>query len=1159
MKTLILKIIPLLFIFILPGIIHAQTITTTAGTVTSCPGEIVVPIDVTNFNGVGAISLMLNYNNSVLTYLGYQNVHAALSTGLLIVNSTGSKVIVSWASTTPATFGSGTLIQFRFTGVPGTSSLTWDTQTPGNCEYSDSNGNILAATFINGTATVQQPPLINTHPTDKVALVGQNTSFTISAVATGISYLWQLSTNGGSSYGNLSNGGSYSGVLTATLNISSVQITMNGYKYRCVVSGTCTPPATSNAGTLTVINPVTTTLPTTSVCPGNIIVPVTVTNFTSVAAFSLTFAYNTSVLTYTGYQSLNGALAGGNFIANAIGGKVYLSWSKTTAVTFGDGTIVELLFTNATGTSSLTWDTQTAGNCEYSDVNGTLITSVFVNGNITSYGLPVIVTHPVNKTIAKGQNTSFSVTASGSGLAYLWQVSTNGGSSYSDLANGGVYSNVTTATMNITGATLAMNGYLYKCRVSGTCTPVVYSNPALLTVLPNIITACQTISGCPGQLVVPVNVTDFISVGSFSMVLQFNTAVLTYTGYQSLNTALSGGNFAANAASGSVFISWSRLTAATIANGAVLIELKFTGVPGSSSLNWNTTTPGYCEYSDITGVIYYSTWTNGSVTVYQPPQITSNPTNKTIYSGGSTSFSVTATGTGLGYQWQESTNGGANWSNLSNGSPYSGVYTATLTINPANQTMNGYQYRCYVTGTCTPFVYSNAALLTVTAQAITTGAGNISNSCSGNLTIPVNVVNCNNVGGISLVLNYDPSKLLYDGYQSPNAELAAGLLIVNDNGTQVLMSWASTNPADIGSGVLIQYKFKGNAGISTTLSWDTQTEGNCEYSDISGNVITSFYVNGTVSIAANALIANAGTDVIINPGGNTQLNGSVTGGATPYGYLWSPATWLSNPAIPNPISTPEATITYTLTVTDNNTCVSTDNVTVTVAAPLISLNLKIILEGPFVTSDMNTLLNSNGVIPLEQPYGISPWFYTGGESVTGIPNVNVTDWVLIELRQTTGGPATATSGTRIAQKAGFVMKNGNIVDSDGSSFLQINANITQNLYVVVWHRNHLGIMSANAVTQSGGVYTYDFTNSSAKAYGGTLAQKQLATGIWGMVTGDGNGDKLINTTDKTVVWVSQAGKMGYLTGDFNMNVQVNNQDKNDKWLLNTSYQSQVPN
>ena len=163
------------------------------------------------------------------------------------------------------------------------------------------------------------------------------------------------------------------------------------------------------------------------------------------------------------------------------------------------------------------------------------------------------------------------------------------------------------------------------------------------------------------------------------------------------------------------------------------------------------------------------------------------------------------------------------------------------------------------------------------------------------------------------------------------------------------------------------------------------------------------------------------------------------------------------------------------------------------------------------------------------------------------------------LMRDASSAATATAVTSVRKRAAFLLSDGSVVGMDGSTKLTTPFTISQNLYVVIWHRNHLGIMSANAVTQTGGIYTYDFTNSSAKAYGGTAAQKQLATGIWGMVAGDGNGDKFVNTTDKSAVWGISVGNGGYLSGDYNMNSQVNNQDKNDKWLLNTTYQSQVPN
>ena len=556
------------------GSIHAQSINTTAGTVTSCPGQIVVPINVTNCNGIGAISLVLNFDNTKLTYVGYQNLHSALTTGLLIINSTGNMFVISWANTTAANLGNSTIIELKFNAIPSVTNLTWDTQTSGNCEYSDVNGIILPATFTNGTATINQPLVINTQPGDKTALVGQNTSFTVSATGTGIAYLWQLSTNGGSIWNDLTNNAIYSGVTTATLGITNVLLTYNGYKYRCRLTGTCTPVVYTNEVTLTVINPITTTLPTASFCPGNIIVPVTVNNFTGVAAFSLTFSYNTSCFTYTGYQTLNGALAAGTFVANATGGKVYMTWSSTTAATFGNGTLVELLFTAAMGTSSLVWDMIIEGNCEYTALDETQITSVFVDGNETIYAVPAVTVHPVNKIIAKGQNTSFSITSSGSGLSYIWQVSTNGGSIWTDLSNSGVYSNVTTTTLNITNAQLSMSGYQYRCKVSGTCAPVTYSNPATLTVLPNVITTCGTATGCPGQIIIPVNVTDFIGVASFSLTLNFNSSVLAYTGYQNLNAALSGGTFVINASGGSVYLTWSSTTAATLSTGGSAHRVK---------------------------------------------------------------------------------------------------------------------------------------------------------------------------------------------------------------------------------------------------------------------------------------------------------------------------------------------------------------------------------------------------------------------------------------------------------------------------------------------------------------------------------------------------------------------------------------------------------
>lgn len=78
--------------------------------------------------------------------------------------------------------------------------------------------------------------------------------------------------------------------------------------------------------------------------------------------------------------------------------------------------------------------------------------------------------------------------------------------------------------------------------------------------------------------------------------------------------------------------------------------------------------------------------------------ITNQPVSISVCSGLPTSFALTATGTGLSYQWQVNSGFGI-FTNISNGSQYSGATTSSLNINTTNTTMNGYSYRCKI-GNC---------------------------------------------------------------------------------------------------------------------------------------------------------------------------------------------------------------------------------------------------------------------------------------------------------------------------------------------------------------------------------------------------------------------------------------------------------------------------
>ena len=107
----------------------------------------------------------------------------------------------------------------------------------------------------------------------------------------------------------------------------------------------------------------------------------------------------------------------------------------------------------------------------------------------------------------------------------------------------------------------------------------------------------------------------------------------------------------------------------------------------------------------------------------------------------------------------------------------------------------------------------------------------------------------------------------------------------------------------------------------------------------------------------------------------------------------------------------------------------------------INVNLKAFFEGPFNGAEMTTSLNS--LLPLNQPYNTAPWDYSGTESIASVPNANVVDWVLVELRETTGDATTATPSTVIARQAGFILNNGTIVKTDGISPLRFDVTITK--------------------------------------------------------------------------------------------------------------------
>ncbi len=128
------------------------------------------------------------------------------------------------------------------------------------------------------------------------------------------------------------------------------------------------------------------------------------------------------------------------------------------------------------------------------------------------------------------------------------------------------------------------------------------------------------------------------------------------------------------------------------------------------------TTPGTYNYT-VTQTVNgcESTETAVSLTIYGGITINTQPQPTSICTTGNGTFSVSASGVNLTYQWQEA---GVN---ISDGGIYSGATTPTLTLTNPGIAKNGLSYRCVISTSCgTSPLNSNPAILTVTSLPVAT-------------------------------------------------------------------------------------------------------------------------------------------------------------------------------------------------------------------------------------------------------------------------------------------------------------------------------------------------------------------------------------------------------------------------------------------------------
>lgn len=656
-----------------------------------------------------------------------------------------------------------------------------------------------------------------------------------------------------------------------------------------------------------------------------------------------------------------------------------------------------------------------AGNYQISSANvgyAASITPRYFRGFVVfEPSCPVnITTQPKDSTICAGGNANFNIVATGT-TAYQWQVSTNGGSTWSNIANTGVYSGATTNSLALTAPGTSMNDYRYRCIATNTANSCSQtSNAGRLTVnQPPAILTTTPGAGCTGT---PVQVSATASGG----------ATVQWYNQASGGTLLGTGNtlnIASAPASNTTYYAYPNITnttcTATVRTGVQVIvngppavtanpadsticangDARFViAATGASTYQWEVSTDGGGTWNNVNNSSVYSGATGSALnitggttsmdgykyrckasctstatsnpstlTVNAPPSVTNHPSNVTICSGGNTSFSCAATGAGpLSYQWEISTDGGSNWSNVINGGIYSNATTSTLDITGATVAANDYRFRCAVSGICAPGTTSNPAILTVNSLPAVTGSPTSEADCPGS-----NISFTCTATGTSVSYQWQEFTTVWNNLSNGGS-----------------YSGVTTNTLTI-------------SNITTTLNgrvYRCIIGGACSPADTTDTATITVYPNPNITGSSNSPVCEED---------NLQLNSTSTTSGVSYSWTGpnSFSSTLQNPAIASPVVAHTGNFVVTATVTATG-CTAQATVPVVVklkpATPTLTSN-SAVCTGYDIELTANSTTGStyswtgpqNFSSPLQNPKRLNAnnpmeGYYTAVATINGCPS-----------------------------------------------------------------------------------------------------------------------------------------------------------------------------
>jgi len=485
------------------------------------------------------------------------------------------------------------------------------------CEISDGYGRSATTAGV----YLYVGTLITTQPTDVKTYSGWNAKFTCKATGVDLSYRWQYSSDNGTTWKNLSDTSNPTAVAT-TYSVT-VKADKDGWLYRCKVTNGHGNSVYSNAAALT-INPRITAQPK---------------SVESAADKTVTFTVK----------------------ATGVGLNYQWQYSKNSGGTWTNLSATAASYSVKLSVSNDNWQYR----CKVTDGHNVSVFSDPASVRI----LPAIVTAPSNALAASGDTAVFTVKASGIGLSYQWQYSSDGGATWSS-CNATSNPGATTASYSFTVKS-TQDGYLYRCRVTDSYGNKVYSSEARLNLAAKITSSPKNVSTGIGT-----NVTFTVKASGTGLTYQWQYSKDNGTSWTNYN----------------------------ITNNATAAESSLVIKASASYDGWLVR----CKIRDAYGSTAYSA--SASLTIIPEPVITKNPSSVSGSIGSTVSFTVGVDGTAT-YRWQYSKDGGSTWTNF-NLTNNSSAETETLKL-PLTSSHKDMLVRCKLTSVSGKTYYSSSAKITI--------------------------------------------------------------------------------------------------------------------------------------------------------------------------------------------------------------------------------------------------------------------------------------------------------------------------------------------------------------------------------------------------------------------------------------------------------------